>query len=72
MLNIRLTIRIPAPRMPPLWLFSQIVFESIEIAIVSFALNISMAKLFAKRYNYQIRPNQVMKDSNPKINLKID
>ena len=29
-----------------------------KIAIVSFAVNISMAKLFAKRYQYEIRPNQ--------------
>lgn len=49
---------IPAPSIPPLWLFNQLIPEIIEIAIVSFALNISMAKLFAKRYKYTIRPNQ--------------
>jgi MFS superfamily sulfate permease-like transporter len=35
-----------------------LLFDSFNIAVVSFALNISMAKLFAKKYSYPISPNQ--------------
>lgn len=33
--------------------------DAISIAIVSFAVNISMAKLFSKKYKYELSPNQV-------------
>lgn len=56
--------RIPKPTLPPLKLFTVLIPDAIEIAIVSFALNISMAKLFAKRYKYSIRPNQVVTNKN--------
>jgi len=32
--------------------------DSISIAILTFGLNISFCKLFAKKYNYGISPNQ--------------
>ncbi|CAF1045955.1 unnamed protein product [Brachionus calyciflorus] len=49
---------IPAPKVPPLHIFPLIIGSSVSIAIVSFAINISMAKLFAKKYNYELEPNQ--------------
>lgn len=49
----------PTPKVPPLYLFPKIYDNVIELSLVSFALNISMAKLFAKKNNYEIRPNQV-------------
>ena len=48
----------PKPRVPPFQIFPILIGDAIAIAIVTFALNISMAKLFAKKYNYEIRPNQ--------------
>lgn len=54
----KLPTGLPAPKLPPMKLFSLLVGDAIPIAIVSFAVNISMAKLFAKRYQYEIRPNQ--------------
>ena len=48
----------PKPRLPPVEVFSKLFGDSMAIAIVTFAINISMAKLFAKKYNYEIRPNQ--------------
>lgn len=48
----------PAPTLPPLNLISMVVFDAFNIAVVSFALNISMAKLFAKKYNYELNSNQ--------------
>jgi MFS superfamily sulfate permease-like transporter len=32
--------------------------DAFSIALVSFALNISMSKLFAKKYKYDLEPNQ--------------
>ena len=52
-------IRIPPPTLPSFSLVSEILGDSISLAIVSFAINISMAKLFAKKYKYEISPNQV-------------
>ena len=49
---------IPTPALPPFKIMSELLTDSFNIAIVSFALNISMAKLFAKKYNYSIGANQ--------------
>lgn len=54
-----MTLRLPAPNVPPLSIVSDVIFDSLSIAIVSFAINISVAKLYAKKYKYEIRPNQV-------------
>jgi MFS superfamily sulfate permease-like transporter len=50
---------IPPPELPSFSLVSEILGDSISLAIVSFAINISMAKMFAKKYKYEISPNQV-------------
>ena len=47
------------PEIPPIKIFSILIGDSFGIAIVSFAINISMAKLFAKKNKYEIHPNQV-------------
>jgi len=49
----------PAPKLPPFHILPNVFSASISIAIVSFAMNISMAKLFAKKYKYELAPNQV-------------
>ena len=49
----------PAPKLPPFKILPNVFSASISIAIVSFAMNISMAKLFAKKYKYELAPNQV-------------
>jgi hypothetical protein len=36
-----------------------VIVDAVSIAIVTFITNISMGKLFAKKYNYDIHPNQV-------------
>jgi len=51
--------RIPTPVFPPLQIIGDIIDSSFNIAIVSFALNISMSKLFAKKYKYDLDVNQV-------------
>ena len=48
-----------APIIPPFNLYGMILTDSISIAIITFIANISMCKLFAKKYNYDIHPNQV-------------
>ena len=49
----------PTPQLPPFSMFFDIIGDSIAIAIVSFVINISMCKLFAKKHKYDIKPNQV-------------
>jgi MFS superfamily sulfate permease-like transporter len=48
----------PKARLPPLNSFLHVISGSISIAIVSFAINISMAKLFSKKYKYNLNANQ--------------
>lgn len=50
---------LPVPKLPPFRILPNVLSASISIAIVSFAMNISMAKLFAKKYKYELAPNQV-------------
>ncbi|CAF2043604.1 unnamed protein product [Rotaria magnacalcarata] len=54
----RLPLGIPSPSVPPMGVLSDVIGDGIAIAIVCFVLNISMAKLFATKYKYQISPNQ--------------
>ncbi|CAF0955390.1 unnamed protein product [Brachionus calyciflorus] len=53
-----LPLGIPTPRAPPIKLLPTLIGDSIAIAIVSFAINVSMAKLFAKKHKYEISANQ--------------
>lgn len=52
---------IPTPTVPPTAAIADVIGDGIAIAIVSFVVNISMAKLFATKHKYQISPNQVLK-----------
>ena len=54
----KIPLGMPAPRLPAFSVARILLSDAFNIAIVSFALNISMAKLFAKKYNYSISPNQ--------------
>ena len=51
--------RIPAPSAPPTAAITDVIGDAVAISIVCFVINISMAKLFATKYKYQISPNQV-------------
>lgn len=44
--------------MPPIKLLWLVAVDSIAIAIVSYTVTISMAMIFAKKQNYEVRPNQ--------------
>lgn len=46
------------PHVPPLELIPKVFIDSLTIAIVSYSINISMAKLFAVKDNYKIDANQ--------------
>jgi len=50
---------IPAPVFPPLSRFSEVTGSAFSVAIVSFAVSISMGRLFAKKHNYRLDDNQV-------------
>lgn len=46
------------PELPPQRLLWLVAVDSIAIAIVSYTVTISMALIFAKKRNYEVRPNQ--------------
>lgn len=49
---------LPLPEIPPVRLLWLVAVDSIAIAIVSYTVTISMALIFAKKQNYEVRPNQ--------------
>ncbi|CAG2163251.1 unnamed protein product [Oppiella nova] len=49
---------LPAPKLPRLDLLSSIIMDSLVIAIVAFAVSLSLAKIFAKKHKYKIDANQ--------------
>ena len=48
----------PAPQSPPFALLPQIAIDTIAVAIVSYAVSLSMAKIFARKRGYEISNNQ--------------
>ena len=51
--------RIPAPRLPAFERVGSTITDSIIIAIVAFAISVAMAKIFAKKHDYECDANQV-------------
>jgi hypothetical protein len=49
----------PPLSLPKISLMANIITDAFVIAVVIFATNISMAKMFAKKYNYKVDANQV-------------
>jgi len=49
---------LPRPKPPNSTLLSQVLFESIPIAIVAFSIGQGLGKLFGTKYGYKVRPNQ--------------
>ena len=50
---------LPPLSYPNFELLDNVLLDSIIIGIVAFAINVSVAKAFAKKNNYKIDPNQV-------------
>lgn len=51
--------RLKAPRAPDTTLFSQVIGDAFAIAIVGYAINISLGKTFALKHGYKVDSNQV-------------
>ncbi|CAG2122824.1 unnamed protein product, partial [Medioppia subpectinata] len=49
---------LPEPRLPRFDLLSKIIIDALVIAIVAFAVSLSLAKIFAKKHKYRIDANQ--------------
>ena len=63
-LKLKLNIKVLFFSLPPISypnfeLLDNVLLDSIIIGIVAFAVNVSVAKAFAKKNNYKIDPNQV-------------
>lgn len=52
--------RLPPLSYPNFELLDNVLLDSIVIGIVAYAINVSVAKAFAKKNNYKIDPNQVI------------
>ncbi|CAL1539051.1 unnamed protein product [Lymnaea stagnalis] len=51
-------IGIPAPTLDAFPYITEVIADAIAIAIVSFAISVSMAKIFAKKHDYTVDSNQ--------------
>ena len=49
---------LPEPRVPRLDLAPILIQDAVTVALVSFAMNLSLAQVYAKRYRYSMDPNQ--------------
>lgn len=57
-----------APQAPDFSLFPQIIGDTFAVAIVGYAINISLGKTFGLKYGYKVDSNQV---SNTNIMLPV-
>lgn len=51
--------RFSPPSLPPVSLFSEMLAESFSIAVVAYAIAVSVGKVYATKYDYTIDGNQV-------------
>lgn len=51
--------RLPPPALPHFDLFPSLVVDAISISAVVMAIHVSLAKVLAKKYQYEIDSNQV-------------
>ncbi|ODN04049.1 Prestin [Orchesella cincta] len=49
---------LPDAKLPPLELVPDVLVDSLIIAVVAYAISISMAKIFASKHQYKVGPNQ--------------
>ncbi|VDM76564.1 unnamed protein product [Strongylus vulgaris] len=49
---------LPAPQFPRVELFSSLIVDAISIAVVVMAIHVSLAKILAKKYHYDVNVNQ--------------
>ena len=52
--------RLPAPTPPFKHLGVSVIMDAVFLSVVVFAISISMAKLLAKKHDYEVNPNQVI------------
>ena len=57
--------RLPAPTPPFKHLGVSVIMDAVFLSVVVFAISISMAKLLAKKHDYEVNPNQVIISSRP-------
>lgn len=49
---------LPVPRAPPIHLLPRILMDTLVVAVVAYAVSLSMAKIFARKRGYKISNNQ--------------
>ena len=58
LLSLSTKKRIPGPTLPPLFIIKDMVLNCFLTAIVAYAINFSLADIFAKQHKYKINPSQ--------------
>lgn len=51
--------RLPPPQLPNFSVIGDMIGDGFAIAIVGFAISVSLSKLYGMRYGYSVEPNQV-------------
>ncbi|CAG5136585.1 unnamed protein product, partial [Candidula unifasciata] len=54
----QIPVGIPSPNLAAFACLSEVVTDAIAIAIVAFAISVSMAKIFARKHDYEVDANQ--------------
>ncbi|VDM60661.1 unnamed protein product [Angiostrongylus costaricensis] len=54
----RLPIGLPEPALPHFELFPSLFVDALSISVVTMAIHVSLAKIFAKKYQYEVNTNQ--------------
>ncbi|RWS04327.1 solute carrier family 26 member 10-like protein [Dinothrombium tinctorium] len=49
---------LPAPTIPRFDIVTSVIPDCIALAVVTFAISLSLAKIFAKKHKYKVKPNQ--------------
>lgn len=49
----------PPPQFPPVERFGDVFADAIAVAVVAFAISVSMVQLFARKHSYETDSNQV-------------
>ncbi|XP_055336088.1 solute carrier family 26 member 6-like [Paramacrobiotus metropolitanus] len=57
----KVPVGMPEPQVPDMVLLPQILVDTFAVAVVGFTITVSLAKLFAQRFKYEIDPNQELK-----------
>lgn len=63
--DLLLYFSLSSPRLPDVSLFGEVIGDAFALAIVGYAISISLGKTFALKHGYKVDSNQVKRHSHP-------